>query len=358
MHLDKNKIKENLKIDDIKKILGALGSKEPRKDREGNLIFQTVCHSGHKHKLYYYEESKSFHCYTDCAESFDIYELVIKAKNVNFPSAVRYVAEQTGCYYILNGYREHEDQNKIDDWKWINKSKPKNKLDIELPKYDSKILEVFLPYGYEEWEKEGISLQSQNHFNVMYYVKNDSVIIPHYDTEDNLVGIRQRNTNEEEIKNGRKYTPVIVENKLYNHPLGMNLYGLNKTVGAIKRTKKIMLFEGEKSIMKAQDLYDEFNFTCATCSSNISNFQKDIILNLGVEELFIAFDKYGEKEENTEKVLAYQERLLKFAKMFAPYIRTYILWDDSGLLDYKDSPIDQGKKVFEKLMSSKYEILT
>lgn len=366
LRLDKDQIKDILTLDDIRKILDDLGSKEPKEDTDGNLIFQTVCHGGTKHKLYYYKDSKTFHCYTDCGLNYDIYNLVIAAKkqqgyNYSFYDAIRYVADITGNHYYERGFGrgfgQKQKDEKIEDWNWLNKFQKPKKLKIELPIYDESILEVFLDVGYEPWEEEGISLETQKMYGIRYYIKNDSVIIPHYDINGNLVGIRQRNTRQEELDEGRKYTPVIIENKMYNHPLGMNLYGLHKTKKGVAQSRKLMLFEGEKSVYKAQEYYGDMNFTCALGSNNITIFQRDIVLSLGVEEVFIALDKYSESDDE-EKVQKYKNKLYNFAKMFSPYCRSYILWDNDGLLDYKDSPVDKGKEVLEILMKNKYEIGT
>jgi hypothetical protein len=80
---------------------------------------------------------------------------------------------------------------------------------------------------------------------------------------------------------------------------------------------------------------------------------------MGVEEVFIAFDKYSEKDsENEERIHNYQEKLLKLAKKFTPFVKTYILWSDNDLLNYSDSPADKGKEVLIELMKNKYEIGT
>jgi hypothetical protein len=365
--LDKDKIKDALGLEDIKKVLSDLGGGEPIYDREGNMVFKTCCHGGNKHKLYYYEESKQFHCYTDCGSNIDIYQLVVSAKkergqNYSFPDAVKEVSNITGIVYTKVGSRfgrneEAEKSHRVDDWNFIDKFKRKEKIKVDMPVYNEKVLEVFLPIGYEPWENEGISLETQREFGVGFYLRNDSIIIPHYDTNNNLIGIRQRNTRQEDVEAGRKYTPVIVENKLYNHPLGVSLYGLHKTKNAVLQTKKLLFFEGEKSVHKAQDFYGKLNFTTAVCASNITNFQRDIALSMGVEEVFISFDKYGEGSTET-MIQRYKDKLLSFASKFTPYVRTYILWDDEGLLGYKESPVDRGKEVFEKLMSQKYEIET
>lgn len=125
-----------------------------------------------------------------------------------------------------------------------------------------------------------------------------------------------------------------------------------------------MIFESEKSVLKCQDFYGESNFTCAVCSSNISNFHRDILLSLGVEEVFIALDKYRPPKEHEteekyqEKLVEYQKKILKLAAKFTPYVRVYVLWDYEGLLDYKDSPADKGKETLEELMRRKIEIGT
>jgi DNA primase len=361
--IDKDELRESLTVDDIKKILKDLGSDNPTEDNKNNPIFTTVCHGGDSHKLYYYQDSKSFHCYTHCSDTFDIYELVMKVKNISFPQALRYVATITGRTFGFNS-KEIIIEDKIDDWEWINRLRPKKKIDTVLPKYDENVLDVFLPYPHEEWLNEGISPETMRKFEIGYYIREDKITIVHRDINSRFIGVRGRALNPEEIENGKKYMPLTVGNQMYNHLTSMNLYGLHKTKEAVKRTKKLMLLEGEKSVLKCEDYYGDFNFTCAVCSSNITNFQRDLALSLGVEEVFIAFDKFrARKEDESEelynkRLIEYQERLISFGKKFAPYCRVYILYDNENMLDYKDAPVDKGKEVLEYLMKNKIEIKT
>jgi adenine C2-methylase RlmN of 23S rRNA A2503 and tRNA A37 len=78
---------------------------------------------------------------------------------------------------------------------------------------------------------------------------------------------------------------------------------------------------------------------------------------LGVEEVFIGFDKEF-YQHNSDKANEYADKLLKLAQKFTPYCKTYVLWDEWDLLDYKDSPVDKGKNVLEILMKRKHEIRT
>lgn len=364
MRYDKDKLRESLSVDDIKVILSDLGSSEPQEDNNGNPMFQTVCHSGGSHKLYYYSETKKFHCYTQCSATFNIYDLVMKVKDISFPQAVRYVARVSGKTFGFGSNIEEKSDDLIDDWNWLNKLKKKEKKIIELPEYDKTVLDVLLPYPFEDWINEGITYEAQEKFGIGYYVSDNRVSIPHYDLNNRLIGIRGRSTRQEDIDAGRKYLPLTIENKLYSHGTTFNLYALNQNKKTISRMKKILLFEGEKSVMKVDSIYPNSNFTVATCSSQITNYQRDLILSLGVEEVIIGFDKFRSQKDNEtnemyeKQIEVYQERLLKFAHKFSPFTKVSIIWDDFDLLEPKMSPIDAGEEVLLQLMKTKYEIGT
>ncbi|MCI3197716.1 hypothetical protein GXP75_19000 [Bacillus sp. HU-1818] len=373
MKYDKDKVKESLAIEDIHKILKDLGSENNQWDQQGNPIYRTVCHnaSGGSYKLYYYHEAKQFHCYTECGDTFDVFELVIRAKgqkgvNISFNQAIEYVAKAVGKTFGFGNRTTYINNDLIDDWEWIRKFKKKKRINIELPSFKETVLDVFMPYPHQSWLDESISHKTLKEFEIGYYFRShtEGITIPHRDLNNRLVGIRKRSMIQEEVKAGYKYMPLKVGNILYNHQTMMNLYGLNKTKSSIGRLKKALIFESEKSVLKCQDFYGEANFTCAVCSSNISNFHRDILLSLGVEEVFIAFDKYRPlKEDETEeryqeKLVEYQKKILKLAAKFTPYVRVFVLWDYEDLLDYKDSPVDKGKEILEELMKRKIEIGT
>ena len=73
---DKDEIKENLSIDEIEMLVNDLNG-EPIK-QHSTLLCKTICHCGEQHKLYYYDNTKLFRCYTDCSSTFDVFELLIK----------------------------------------------------------------------------------------------------------------------------------------------------------------------------------------------------------------------------------------------------------------------------------------
>lgn len=366
LRLDKDQIRQSLTKDDVAKILLDLGSEEYKLDRKGNLIFTTVCHGGDSYKLYYYENTQTFTCYTNCGSGKDIYQIVMDAKasqgyEFTFPDAVKYVAEITGKKFSAK--RVEKRSSKIDDWDWLNKFKRKPKMTEELPAYDENVLDVFLPYG-NDWIDEGITERVANKFEIKYYLKKHQIILVNRDENGRLIGIRSRNTDKDLLEQGLKYVPTIVGNTEYRFPSAFYLYGLYHNKNNISRIKKCLIFEGEKSVLKAEEMYGENNFTVAVLGSNISSWQRDKILSLGVNEVFIAFDKFREKQNDEsdevyeKKLLEYEKRLVRLAHLFTPYVRTYIIYDQEDLLDPTDAPIDKSQEVFEELMKRKIEINT
>jgi DNA primase len=72
----------------------------------------------------------------------------------------------------------------------------------------------------------------------------------------------------------------------------MNLYGLNWNKDHIKTIKKAIIVEGEKSVLLYASYFGWDNNICvACCGSSISAYQVQFLLDLGVEEIVIAFDK-------------------------------------------------------------------
>ena len=80
--MDLDKLKNELDPQDIVNILQVFYKPIPFEEKGDILIFPTICHNNNieeaSMKLYYYDNTKLFHCYTECQSSFDIYELVKK----------------------------------------------------------------------------------------------------------------------------------------------------------------------------------------------------------------------------------------------------------------------------------------
>lgn len=170
--IDAQELKQKISEVDVLTILKLLGAKSFT-DTKDAIITQTVCHKGHSDKLYYYKESKMFHCYTDCADSFDIIELVRRNKNyikINF--AIQWITTQLGIDTYTYGFKENNKIEIINDWDfisgYINRKQRKTNNRPELAEIDINMLNIFQKMYWEDWLKEGISIESMK--NIAYFI--------------------------------------------------------------------------------------------------------------------------------------------------------------------------------------------
>ena len=361
--INKDELKHNLTIEQIYEYLNELGG-NPRIEN-GIIISQTICHNKPgegSYKLYYYPNTALFHCYTDCGESFDIFSLTHKVKKIfgkdwNLTQCIIYVASYFG--YSSSSFDFEELSNQLDDWKLFKTYKDLNSInvksqDISLKKYDDKILKYYPKPRIIPWEKEGILKSVMDRSNICYNPVSQSIIIPHYDINNNLIGIRERTLIKENEVYG-KYRPAYLNGKLYNHPLSFSLYNINNSKENIKILKKAFVFESEKSTLQyASMMGEESDISVAVCGSNLISYQVKILLSLGVQELIIGFDKQF-KEIGDNEYKRWTKKLKDISKKYSPYVNITFLFDTDGLLDYKDSPTDKGIDIFLKLFNNRLD---
>lgn len=363
VNFDKDKIKEQLSIDQIYDLCQEFGG-EPQYSNFG-FISTTICHNmpGYgSRKLYFYENSGLFRCYTGCDSTFDIFELVIKVMKIqhnedfDLNDAIRYVAYRFG----ISGEAMLEELDKLQDWKIfenyerINNIMVKTSTNLTLKNFDESILDN-LNYNIKltPWLNEGISQEVLDKARIGYFLGGDQITIPHYDKDGKFIGLRGRSVCKEECEIYGKYRPVVINKVLYNHPLGMNLYNLNNSKDNIKTIKKAIVFEGEKSALKYQTMFGfESDISCACCGSNITSYQMSLLMEAGAEEIIIAFDRQFQEKGDSEYIHL-KTNLLKIYDKFKNYVNVTFIFDKNMITDYKSSPIDHGKDIFLQLFKER-----
>ena len=140
---------------------------------------------------------------------------------------------------------------------------------------------------------------------------------------------------------------------MYNHPLGFNIYNLNNSKKNIKKIKKAIVSEGEKSCLLYPSFFgSENDISVACCGSSFGNYQMNLLLELGVDEVIIAFDKQFQQLGHTEWV-QWTKKLKDLHKTYNSLVHITFIFDKKNLLDYKDSPIDQGPEIFMQLFKER-----
>ena len=347
--IDYQGIIEQLNTDKVIELMEKLGV-ETYVRRPGYVIFPTICHnedaSQASMKLYYYENNHIFYCYTNC-QSMSIFKFLrhyYEARGITYDwyeDIYKVVLDCSNFRLAAHGqttYKSIRDQYR----------RPEQ---IQLPTYSEGILQTFTKFYPPEWLNDGINEKAMDNFNILYSIPQNKIIIPHYNINNELVGVRGRALNEWEIENVGKYMPVQIEGKWYSHPLSLNLYGLNKTKENVKETGICFIFEAEKSVLQ-MDSFDRLNCAAAVCGSQFNKFAlKILIQNCHPNEVVICFDK-----EELPGQDIYFNKLYNLCSKYKNYANFSFIYDMENLLDLKDSPTDKGQEIFEELLKKRVRV--
>lgn len=347
-NIDLKELANQISPEKIIELVTELGSDEYI-DKDNYIIFKTICHnidpSDASMKLYYYKKNKKFHCYTDCGDNFNIFTLFERRYKL---LGVEYNFYKDIVLKIANGQKiQLKDDNFYDVYKSIYGDYKSDKPEIHFNILNPNLLNIFTFVATPEWLNDGISEEVMKQYNIKYSIEQNKIIIPHYDINNNLIGIRGRALNEEDIAIG-KYMPVQIEGIIYSHPLMYNLYGLNIVKDNIKKYKMAIVAESEKSTMQYATMFGkEKNICVACCGSSFHNYQLELLLKAGAEKILIAFDKEWETWKEEEK---YFNKLKNICDKYKNKCKMGFIFDTQNLLNFKDSPFDKGPEVCKNLI--------
>lgn len=349
--MDYKEIIDNLQLEDVKHLLQVL--EIPFRETDTALIMPTVCHNesveGASWKLYYYKNNHLFYCYTNC-EAMSIFKFL---RNFYETRQIEYDWYQD----IYLAIKNCSSYNKIEGfqkpiYKSLKERYGQQRKVKQLPEYDSGVLGCFTKIYPTEWLEDGISESAMDKFNILYSISQNKIIIPHYDIDERLVGIRGRALNDWEVENIGKYAPIKVEQTWYRHPLSLNLYGLNFNKDNIAKTGICFIAEGEKSVLQSES-FSYPNCTIATCgSTGINKYQLNILMKVpNLQEIVLCYDQ--EELPGEEK---YFNKLWNICQKYKNYCNFSFIYDRWSLLELKQSPTDKGEKVFKELLKRRVKI--
>lgn len=251
--MDFKELRQELTDEMIKEILSQFNV-EPVEEDSDRIVFPTCCHNldGGSPKLYYFKNTKLFRCFTECSATFDIFTLLqkmylLRGQEISLRQAVS----------LCNLDASHlSPQDKsfscVDDIKYmqeLNNTYLVNVDELEFTTYDPSVLKkyTFDYLGLMPWIEEGIGIEALQKFNIKYDNYNRAIVIPNFDYNGNLIGLRARFFREEDIVKG-KYRPVYKgKGEWYNHPTGRTFYGIYENKNIIEKKRTVVIFEGKRS---------------------------------------------------------------------------------------------------------------
>ena len=313
------------------------------------MVFPSACHHSdwehHKNKLYYYVQSQRWHCYS-CSGDWDTIGLVQHLRKCTFNQAVDYICSTLGIAATKVVQDDMRDPWQRDLRRWL----PNADIDepAELTAYDPAILAAFDHLYPTEWLEYGITRDSMDKFGIGWYARQACISIPVVQNGQ-LVGVRGRYTRPQDIAKG-KYRPIaMLDGNVLKFPSSGCLYGYDQNKAAIEKSRKVLLFESEKSILKADSWH--IHNALAVFGSNISKRQIEMLLELGVNDVVLAFDS-DYRQVGDDDFRFFVAKMRKLAGKLRGYFNVSIIYNNQGYDAYKcnimDLPYGQAMTLYER----------
>ena len=152
-----------------------------------------------------------------------------------------------------------------------------------------------------------------------------------------------------------KYCPIqLLNSQSFSFPTGQVFYGENHNIDEIKRTKKVILCEAEKTVLKMDTWFGKRNISLGLYGSNLTKQKLLKLISYEVSTVYIAIDSdFHEMHDDDFK--KFEEKVFKMANVMSPYIpNVWVVYNNLGYKDcYKVSLTDYTREQFNELWKSK-----
>lgn len=184
------------------------------------------------------------------------------------------------------------------------------------------------------WIDEGISEKVLFDWGVRYDPYSECIVYPVWDERGKIFTVGMRTLR-------KNYKALGIPKYIYSNPIGAMpvVYGYHKNIEEIRRSRRIILFEGAKSVMKMATFYGS-SPSAALLTSHINDNQFNLLVKSGVS-CVLAVDSDVEPWEDKNV-----QRLTRFCKV-------EMVLNRENILAEKEAPVDHGREVWEYLYAKR-----
>jgi hypothetical protein len=320
------------------------------------------CYSGDRHKnpfdgspsLIFYPDTKIFQGYS-AGRAYDAIALVQTRLNLlgqtcSFIDACNWILEKTGL--DPTKITKPLTNNHVYDWSELERFIRVRKYGNQLPEYNRNIINTLPPLYPQAWINEGISEETMAKYQIRYYERCNQTVIPCFDDEARLIGVRVRNWDKDRVEQA-KYMPLItLDGQCYKFNTNQVFYGINYNKPEIERTGKVIIVESEKAVMKLDTYMGRHNIALGMYGSNLGIQRRNQLIKMGVNTVSYVVDNdfIGQDDEFFEQ---WRKKIQHFIKLWDGFCRIEIVWDNLGLLGPKENATDRTKEVWEQLWENR-----
>ena len=278
-------------------------------------------------------EGKRFYDFSS-GKGGGIIKFIMLHHKVDGETAIRMAAQYVGIDLDAPQHRRFESTKLLKRLSKMKSSESKNDKTFLVSDVMNRY--PFDVDGLKPWLDEGIGIESLRKFEVRYDAVAQSILFPIKDEDGNILVIKARLLDKYKLEKGYpKY------NCLSKWGANNTLYGLFENKQSILEKSEIIIFEGEKSVMKC-DAWGTRN-TVAALTSHLNDAQVRILIALRAN-VVIAFDKGVDISSDAN------------IKKLKHFVSVSAIIDSKGLLDDNDAPVDKGREVFDTLYQSRIRL--
>ena len=211
--------------------------------------------------------------------------------------------------------------------------------EVGVKTYDKNILNEYGVSWNKRFLDDGILPKTQIDFKIGYDNSSNRITIPWVNIENELIGIMSRANYSN--YGDYKYLPII---RFEKH---LNLYGIYQHKSMIKDTKKVYVFESEKSVLQTHQWGVP---SVALGGNSISANQLNILFSLGINEIILCYDEGLEFNVIKRNIKTIKDNII-----FSNNVKIGVIYDRNH--EYmkegsKVSPSDQGEKIWNLLLKN------
>ena len=360
--IDVKKLKKSLSLAHHKQIMQALGIPAYSENKE-----QIIYFSGDKNKdalkgspkLYFYKDSQIYFGYTS-SRSYDIISLVqtrlsLLKQPCSFLDACQFILDTTNIN--PDSISRVKKECHVYDWSNLERFIKVRKYGNQLSEYNRNIIDTLPPLYPQAWIDEGISEETMEKYQIRYYERCNQTVIPCFDDEARLIGVRVRNWDKDRVEQA-KYMPLItLDGQCYKFNTNQVFYGINYNKPMIEQTGEVWLGESEKFVLKLDGWFGPKSCALAMYGHQLGMQRRNQLIKMGVKRVVYCpdMDFIGQDNAFFEDWCKSVRRL---CDMFKGYCQVDIVWDDSGeLLGPKENATDRDKETWDKLWESRERYL-
>lgn len=280
-----------------------------------------------------------FYCFS-CGRGFSIFDYLMEYEGLSFDEAVKKASKLAGISIGTMCQSQTVIENRRIKRRNLNNQSHCCQHEI-LSKdeyYKFKVGKV------QEWLDEGIRQSEIDLFEIRIDDISNRIVYPVYDVDGNFINIKGRTR-------FKDYKKMGICKYINYYPVGTVDYfqGLNITEPYIKQSKEIIIFESIKSVMKL--FGNDIKNSASAEKHTLTPEQIAWIIKSDIKDVVLAYDS-----DVTYKEKSVKENI----NMLKRFVNIYIIQDKDDLLggkEGKNSPIDLGFDIWQKLYSQKKKIL-